>query len=80
VVDWKGRWGLWREFPIDMAAFAVSVNLILSRPEVKFHIDWKPGYLETNFVKSLGVSQDRITPQPDTNCSQVSVYQLSKLE
>ncbi len=45
-----------RSFPIDMAGFAVHVNLILSKPKVKIGFDRnekksKLGYLESDFLE-----------------------------
>lgn len=40
-----------RKYPVDMAGLAVSVPLILSRPNSKFTPN--PGFQETEFLESL---------------------------
>ncbi|KAM3174329.1 hypothetical protein ACTXT7_010782 [Hymenolepis weldensis] len=57
----------WREFPIDMAGFAVNLDLILSHPDAKFYADPKFfGMLETNFLKNLGLKNfTELEPKAD---------------
>ncbi|KAL9924583.1 galactosylgalactosylxylosylprotein 3-beta-glucuronosyltransferase I-like [Glossina fuscipes fuscipes] len=42
-----------RPFPIDMAAFAISKNLLFQHPEVRFSYNAHLGYQETEFLMNL---------------------------
>ncbi|VUZ47457.1 unnamed protein product [Hymenolepis diminuta] len=65
----------WREFPIDMAGFAVNLDLILSHPDAKFYADPKFfGMLETNFLKNLGLKNfTELEPKAD-GCTKILVW------
>ena len=55
-----------RHIPVDMAAFAVNVHMLTSKPKVRmgFKPDGVkrsvPGYLEPDFLKSLGASRSTV--------------------
>ncbi|VDO13644.1 unnamed protein product [Rodentolepis nana] len=57
----------WREFPIDMAGFAVNLDLILSHPDANFYANPEFfGTLETNFLKDLGLKNfTELEPKAD---------------
>ncbi|XP_076442870.1 galactosylgalactosylxylosylprotein 3-beta-glucuronosyltransferase 3-like [Babylonia areolata] len=74
VIGFEGNIAVDREFPVDMASFSISVNLLLSKPDVRFLFEWKRGRLETSFLESLLVPLDQLTPEPDGNCSQVLAW------
>ncbi|EUB63338.1 Galactosylgalactosylxylosylprotein 3-beta-glucuronosyltransferase [Echinococcus granulosus] len=65
----------WREFPIDMAGFAVNLQLILSHPDAKFVADPKLyGMLETDFLKKLGLRNfTDLEPKAD-GCKRILVW------
>jgi len=60
-----------RKFAMDMAGFAVSVQLLRSRPEATFPA--QVSYLEEGFVRSLGVSREELEPRAD-HCTRVWVW------
>lgn len=49
VSDWRTGWRVHREFAIDMAGFAVSLELI-RKNSVLFRQSARPGYLEDDFI------------------------------
>ncbi|XP_076441596.1 galactosylgalactosylxylosylprotein 3-beta-glucuronosyltransferase 3-like isoform X2 [Babylonia areolata] len=74
VIGWEGQYGQKRKFPVDMASFSINVNLLLSKPKVKFQFSWPVGYLETRYLESFQISADQLKPEPDDNCSQVLAW------
>ena len=59
-----------RKFPIDMAAFAVSVKMVLEHPNAGFTYRTA---IEDKFLKSLGLSQDDFEAKAN-NCTEVLVW------
>ena len=57
-----------RKYAVDMAGFAVNLQLLLSRP--KATMPYKVGYEEDYFIKSLGIQFDDLEPKAN-NCTQV---------
>lgn len=51
IVGFYDGWIGGRQYPVDMAGFAVSVKFFLSRPNAL--MPFKPGYEEDGFLKSL---------------------------
>ena len=58
---------LCRHIPVDMAAFAINVKLFLQKPMVK--VGYRPlaqkrrskrGFMESDLIKSIGSSRDKI--------------------
>ena len=67
----------WREFPIDMAGFAVNLQLILSHPNAVFVADPKLyGMLETNFLKNLGLRNFTDLEPKANGCKRVKLVIL----
>ena len=56
----------YRHLPVDMAAFAIHLNLLLEKPEIK--VGYRPGsskrskngFMESDLIKSIGSSRDQI--------------------
>lgn len=68
-------WTLWkpyRRFPVDMAGFALNVNLLLDKPKVFININAPIGFLETNLLESL-VSIEELEPLAN-DCTKVSEH------
>ncbi|VDL95885.1 unnamed protein product [Schistocephalus solidus] len=66
----------WRVFPVDMAGFAVNLDLILSHPTAEFVYHKKPGLLETEFLKQLGLRNfTEMEPKAD-GCKRVSACHM----
>lgn len=59
-----------RKYAVDMAGFAVNLNLFLSKP--KATMPYKVGYEEDYFIKSLGVKLTDLEPKAN-NCTEVCV-------
>ncbi|CAL9694205.1 unnamed protein product [Knipowitschia caucasica] len=72
VVGFHTGWRPSRPFPVDMAGFAVSLRLLLERPEARFHGDAAQGFLESSLLQGL-VTVDELEPRAD-NCTKVLVW------
>ncbi|CAL8364243.1 unnamed protein product [Lota lota] len=73
VYGWKTVFGPRRPFGIDMAGFAINLELLLRKPEVIFKLrDVKAGYQESNLLSEL-VSLSDLEPKAD-NCTTVLVW------
>lgn len=71
VVGWKTVFDPNRPFAIDMAGFAISIKLILEKPQASFKLEGvKGGYQETSLLKDL-VTMDGLEPKA-ANCTKVS--------
>lgn len=55
VTGWLAAWRPDRQFAVDMAGFAVSTRLLLEYPDARFSTHSKLGFLESDFLSSLGV-------------------------
>ncbi|XP_037091902.1 uncharacterized protein LOC119112041 isoform X2 [Pollicipes pollicipes] len=64
-------WTGGRTFPMDMAGFAVSVEVLLQHP--KAAMPFKAGYEEDGFLKSLGLKKEDLEPLAD-NCTKIMVW------
>ena len=51
MVGWDVGWNPERPFALDMAGFAVNLQLLLSRPEAKFSFYVKRGHQETELLR-----------------------------
>lgn len=72
VVGWKTVFDPNRPFAIDMAGFAISIKLILEKPQASFKLEGvKGGYQETSLLKDL-VTMDGLEPKA-ANCTKVSI-------
>ncbi|XP_067048033.1 galactosylgalactosylxylosylprotein 3-beta-glucuronosyltransferase 3-like [Acropora muricata] len=73
VVNFHANWGLFRPFPVDMAAFAVNIKkLILDFPKAKFIALKRPGMLESSLLRQITTVKEL---EPVTqNCSKVYVW------
>ncbi|CDW59011.1 galactosylgalactosylxylosylprotein [Trichuris trichiura] len=61
-----------RPFPIDMAAFAVNIRLVLDKPNLLFDYEVKRGYQESHFLQPL-VKRSQLEPKA-ANCTEVLVW------
>ncbi|KAK7084744.1 hypothetical protein SK128_000418 [Halocaridina rubra] len=66
---WYDGWIANREYPVDMAGFAVAVPFLLTRP--KAVMPYSAGYEETGFLVSLNISKGDLEFLAD-NCTKVS--------
>ena len=73
VVGLHSGWSAGRKFPIDMAAFAINLKVLLKdKPKVEWNINAQPGFLETDFLQSLGAVWNELEPLAK-NCTKVCV-------
>ncbi|XP_038643240.1 galactosylgalactosylxylosylprotein 3-beta-glucuronosyltransferase 3, partial [Scyliorhinus canicula] len=72
VVGFYTAWKPNRPFPMDMAGFAVALQLLLANREARFDINAERGYLESSLLQSL-VSIEELEPRAN-NCNTVLVW------
>nr|XP_033812818.1 galactosylgalactosylxylosylprotein 3-beta-glucuronosyltransferase 3 [Geotrypetes seraphini] len=72
VVGFYTAWKPNRPFPMDMAGFAIALQLLLANREAKFDLLVERGYLESSLLQSL-VSIEELEPKAD-NCSKILVW------
>ncbi|KAJ1108730.1 hypothetical protein NDU88_006100 [Pleurodeles waltl] len=72
VTGFYTAWKPNRPFPMDMAGFAISLQLLLANREAKFDLHVERGYLESSLLQSL-VSMEELEPKAE-NCSKVLVW------
>lgn len=72
VTGFYTAWKPNRPFPMDMAGFAISLQLLLANREAKFDLRVERGYLESSLLQSL-VSLEELEPKAE-NCSKVLVW------
>ncbi|XP_003744238.1 galactosylgalactosylxylosylprotein 3-beta-glucuronosyltransferase I-like [Galendromus occidentalis] len=62
-----------RTYPIDMAAFAVSLKLLKNHPDAVFSLNVPRGHQETHFLTKLLSRVSELEPRAD-NCTKVLVW------
>ncbi|GLH15504.1 Galactosylgalactosylxylosylprotein 3-beta-glucuronosyltransferase [Gryllus bimaculatus] len=72
VTGWNAAWRPERPFPIDMAGFAISAPLLLSRPNAKFSLTSDRGFQESHLLQAL-TTRDKLEPRAD-RCTKVYVW------
>lgn len=72
VKGWNSRWRPERDFPIDMAGFAVNLQHLLRHPEAEFSFNVERGFQESALLSKLVSVQD-LEPKAD-NCTKVSCF------
>ncbi|XP_066438803.1 galactosylgalactosylxylosylprotein 3-beta-glucuronosyltransferase 3 isoform X2 [Eleutherodactylus coqui] len=72
VVGFHTAWKTHRPFPIDMAGFAVSLQLLLSHPKAQFDLTAERGFLESSLLAPL-VAVEELEPKAD-NCTKIWVW------
>nr|KAF6362545.1 beta-1,3-glucuronyltransferase 2 [Pipistrellus kuhlii] len=73
VVGWYTGWRADRPFAIDMAGFAVSLQVILSNPKAVFkRRGSQPGMQESDFLKQITTIEE-LEPKAN-NCTKVLVW------
>ncbi|KAK6009046.1 glycosyltransferase family 43 [Ostertagia ostertagi] len=73
IVGFNAIWKPDRQFPIDMAAFAVNITMVTSHPDAGFSYDVARGYQESHFLTGLGLSRSDLEPKAAL-CSKVYVW------
>jgi galactosylgalactosylxylosylprotein 3-beta-glucuronosyltransferase 3 len=72
VTGWFCGWGRNRVFPIDMAGFAVNLNLLLAHPSASFSQFVARGMQESHFLGKLVANMHDLEARAD-NCTKVKV-------
>ena len=70
VVGWFTAWKPDRPFAMDMAGFAVNVQLVHKYPEAKFSNEVQRGYQESTFLTGLKLTLDDLEPRANM-CTEV---------
>ncbi|TRY69432.1 hypothetical protein TCAL_03788 [Tigriopus californicus] len=73
VIGFNALWEPQRPYPIDMAGFAVNLQLILAKSEAKFSLEVKRGYLESEFIGHLISGREELEAKADL-CTKVLVW------
>ena len=73
ITGWDVAFEPQRPFAIDMAGFAVNVDLFLSSPKAKFAYRVKRGYQESEFLGHLNIKLRDLEPRADM-CTKVLVW------
>lgn len=72
VIDWFVTWGATRPFPIDMAGFAVNLNLLMAHPSARFSMMSPRGMQESHLLSHLVRVKD-LEAKAD-NCTKILVW------
>ncbi|CAJ0955711.1 unnamed protein product, partial [Mesorhabditis belari] len=73
VSHFNALWKPERPFPIDMAAFAVNISLIIDHPGVEFSYSVPRGYQESHFLQGLNLEKFDLEAKADL-CTKVYVW------
>ena len=66
VTGWDVAWKPDRPFAVDMAGFAVNVNLFFNSPKAKFAYSVKRGMQESEFLRHLNMNFKDLEPKADS--------------
>ncbi|XP_005988878.1 galactosylgalactosylxylosylprotein 3-beta-glucuronosyltransferase 3 [Latimeria chalumnae] len=72
VVGFYTAWKPNRPFPMDMAGFAIQLQVLLANQAARFDLLAERGYLESSLLQSL-VSIEELEPKAD-NCTKILVW------
>lgn len=70
VIGFNAAWKPDRVFPLDMAAFAINLRVILDKGDAWFSFKTLGGYQETQFLEQM-VTRDQLEPLADC-CTKVN--------
>ncbi|GAB0092221.1 Galactosylgalactosylxylosylprotein 3-beta-glucuronosyltransferase [Sergentomyia squamirostris] len=71
VIGFFDSWPAKREWPVDMAGFAISLEYLAQHPNAT--MPYKAGYEEDEFLKSIKLKIDQIEPKAN-NCTEIYVW------
>lgn len=72
VTGYRSGWKADRKFAIDMAGFAINLDLILTKREAEFSYKMEKGFQESEFL-SYFITKEELEPLAD-NCTKVYVW------
>ncbi|XP_069500176.1 galactosylgalactosylxylosylprotein 3-beta-glucuronosyltransferase 1-like isoform X2 [Ambystoma mexicanum] len=75
---WNVRYGPTRTFAIDMAGFAINLNLILEKSNASFPVYDSYGIIESRFLEGLATVED-LEPKAN-NCTKVLVWHTKTMK
>jgi len=70
VIGFNAAWKPDRPFPLDMAGFAINLELLLKHTDAWFSYDVQGGYQESEILRQI-VTKDQLEPLADC-CTKVS--------
>lgn len=73
VVGFNSVWSPRRPYPIDMAGFAINLDLFSAHPSASFSYDVPRGYQESHIISQLISDWSDLEPKA-ANCTQVLVW------
>ncbi|XP_050530043.1 galactosylgalactosylxylosylprotein 3-beta-glucuronosyltransferase S isoform X2 [Daktulosphaira vitifoliae] len=71
VIGFFDGWPASRKFPVDMAGFAVNIQLIFKYPQAT--MPYKAGFEEDSFLTALNIQLEDIEPKAE-NCTKILVW------
>ncbi|KAM4722824.1 galactosylgalactosylxylosylprotein 3-beta-glucuronosyltransferase 1-like [Rhinophrynus dorsalis] len=77
VIGWKVKYDPSRPFAIDMAGFAINLELILEKKRAVFRLDVPSGYQEPSLLQDLTTIKE-LEPKAE-NCTKVLVWHTKTL-
>ncbi|XP_004524928.1 galactosylgalactosylxylosylprotein 3-beta-glucuronosyltransferase I [Ceratitis capitata] len=72
VIGFNAAWRPERPFPIDMAAFAISTDLLFKYPQAQFAYEVERGYQESEILRHI-TTREKLQPLAN-NCRDVLVW------
>lgn len=72
VTGFNSAWHPERPFPIDMAGFAIAVDLLLDNQDAKFSFSVQRGYQESEILRHV-TTREELIPLAN-NCTEVLVW------
>ncbi|XP_011214792.1 galactosylgalactosylxylosylprotein 3-beta-glucuronosyltransferase I [Bactrocera dorsalis] len=72
VIGFNAAWRPERPFPIDMAAFAISTDLLFKYPQAQFAYEVERGYQESEILRHI-TTREQLQPLAN-NCRDVLVW------
>lgn len=73
VIGWNTLWQPQRNYPVDMAGFALNLDLVLKRPQARFTYKVARGHQESHIIGQLIRDKSELEPKA-SNCSKVLVW------
>lgn len=77
VVAFFDSWPASREFPVDMAGFAVNLSYLVKHPNAT--MPYKAGHEEDEFLKSIKLTVDKIEPKA-SDCTEILVWHTQTIK
>lgn len=71
MIGFYDSWPAERQWPVDMAGFAVNLDYLANSPNAT--MPYRAGYEEDEFLQSIGLQLDDIEPRAG-NCTEVLVW------